>query len=84
MGVEPNQRRRSSCEKSGDHGDGPARSPAEVRYLFEASQTFGRNFHRVLARPKVLRKAGEHAKEHGIRDVTPQLIERIKASIHDA
>jgi predicted small metal-binding protein len=33
---------------------------------------------------EVLRKAGEHAKEHGIRDVTPQLIERIKASIHDA
>jgi predicted small metal-binding protein len=33
---------------------------------------------------EVLRKAGEHAKEHGIRDVTPQLVERIKASIHDA
>jgi predicted small metal-binding protein len=33
---------------------------------------------------EVLRKAGEHAEEHGIRDVTPQLIERIKASIRDA
>ena len=33
---------------------------------------------------EVLRKAGEHAKEHGIRDVTPQLIERIKVSIRDA
>jgi predicted small metal-binding protein len=33
---------------------------------------------------EVLRKAGEHAKEHGIREVTPELIERVKANIRDA
>jgi predicted small metal-binding protein len=33
---------------------------------------------------EVLQKAGEHAKEHGIRQVTPELIERVKANIHDA
>jgi len=32
---------------------------------------------------EVLQKAGEHAKEHGIRDVTPELIERVKANISD-
>jgi len=32
---------------------------------------------------QVLQKAAEHAKEHGIREVTPELIERVKASIHD-
>jgi hypothetical protein len=34
-------------------------------------------------RTEYWRGTGEHAKEHGIRDVTPQLIERIKASIRD-
>jgi predicted small metal-binding protein len=33
---------------------------------------------------EVLRKAAEHAKEHGIREVTPELIERVKANIRDA
>ena len=33
---------------------------------------------------EVLQKAAEHAKEHGIREVTPQLIERVKANIRDA
>ena len=33
---------------------------------------------------EVLRKAPEHAKEHGIREVTPELIERVKGNIHDA
>ena len=33
---------------------------------------------------EVLQKAAEHAKEHGIRQVTPELIERIKANIRDA
>ena len=33
---------------------------------------------------EVLKKAGEHAAEHGIRDVTPQLIDRIKTKICDA
>ena len=33
---------------------------------------------------EVLRKAAEHAKEHGIRDVTPELIERVKANIREA
>lgn len=33
---------------------------------------------------EVLQEAAEHAKEHGIREVTPELIERIKAKIRDA
>ena len=33
---------------------------------------------------EVLQKAGEHAKEHGIRQVTSELIERVKANIRDA
>jgi predicted small metal-binding protein len=33
---------------------------------------------------EVLQKAAEHAKEHGIREVTPQLIELVKANIRDA
>jgi predicted small metal-binding protein len=33
---------------------------------------------------EVLQKAAEHAKEHNIRQVTPELIERVKASIRDA
>ena len=32
---------------------------------------------------EVLQKASEHAKEHGIRQVTPELLERVKASIHE-
>jgi hypothetical protein len=30
-----------------------------------------------------VQKAAEHAKEHGIRQVTPELIERVKANIRD-
>jgi predicted small metal-binding protein len=33
---------------------------------------------------EVMRNAAEHAKEHGIREVTPELIERVKANIRDA
>jgi predicted small metal-binding protein len=33
---------------------------------------------------EVLTKAAEHAKEHGIREVTPELVERVKANIRDA
>jgi predicted small metal-binding protein len=33
---------------------------------------------------EILTKAAEHAKEHGIREVTPELIERVKANIRDA
>jgi predicted small metal-binding protein len=33
---------------------------------------------------EVLQKAAEHAKEHGIREVTPELIELVKANIRDA
>ena len=33
---------------------------------------------------EILTKAAEHAKEHGIREVTPELIERVKANICDA
>ena len=33
---------------------------------------------------EVLQKAAEHAKEHGIREVTPELVERVKANIRDA
>jgi predicted small metal-binding protein len=32
---------------------------------------------------EVLQKAAEHAQEHGIRQVTPELIERVKANIRD-
>lgn len=32
---------------------------------------------------EVLQNAAEHAKEHGIREVTPELMERIKANIRD-
>jgi predicted small metal-binding protein len=32
---------------------------------------------------EVLEKAGEHAKQHGIREVTPELIERVKANIRN-
>jgi predicted small metal-binding protein len=32
----------------------------------------------------VLKNAAEHASEHGIREVTPELIERVKANIRDA
>ena len=33
---------------------------------------------------EVLQKAAEHAKEHGIREVTPELIALVKANIRDA
>jgi predicted small metal-binding protein len=33
---------------------------------------------------EVLTKAAEHAKEHGIGEVTPELMERVKANIRDA
>jgi len=32
---------------------------------------------------EVLQKAAEHAKEHGIREVTPELMQRVKASIRN-
>jgi predicted small metal-binding protein len=32
----------------------------------------------------LLRKAALHAREHGIREVTPELIDLLKANIHDA
>jgi predicted small metal-binding protein len=32
---------------------------------------------------EILQKVGEHAKEHGIHDVTPELIEKVKANIHE-
>jgi predicted small metal-binding protein len=31
----------------------------------------------------VLEKAGEHAKEHGIREVTPELMAQVRAKIRD-
>ena len=33
---------------------------------------------------EVLKNAMEHAKEHGIREVTPELMEKVKAAIRDA
>jgi predicted small metal-binding protein len=33
---------------------------------------------------EVLKKVGEHAKEHGIREVTPELIAKVKANIRNA
>ena len=32
---------------------------------------------------EVLRKAAEHAKQHGIREVTPELMARVKGAIRD-
>ena len=32
---------------------------------------------------EVLKNAMEHAKEHGIREVTPELMEKVKAAIRD-
>ena len=32
---------------------------------------------------EVLKKAGEHAKQHGIREVTPELLARVKANIRN-
>ena len=32
----------------------------------------------------LLRNVALHAKDHGIREVTPELMERVKANIHDA
>ena len=33
---------------------------------------------------EVLKKAGEHAREHGIREVTPELMAKVKANIRNA
>jgi predicted small metal-binding protein len=32
---------------------------------------------------EVMRKAAEHAKVHGLRDVTPELQAKVRASIHE-
>ncbi len=32
----------------------------------------------------VLRNVAIHAKDHGLREVTPELMELVKANIHDA
>ena len=32
---------------------------------------------------EVLRNAAEHAKQHGIREVTPELMARVKGAIRD-
>jgi predicted small metal-binding protein len=39
---------------------------------------------RAETEEEVLKKAAEHAKEHGIREVTPELIELVKANIRDS
>ncbi len=33
---------------------------------------------------ELLRKAAAHAKDHGIREMTPELMALVKANIHDA
>ena len=33
---------------------------------------------------EVLKKAAEHAKQHGIREITPELMEKVKANIRNA
>jgi predicted small metal-binding protein len=33
---------------------------------------------------EVLQKAAQHAQEHGIQEVTPEVMERVKANIRDA
>ena len=32
---------------------------------------------------EVLRRAAEHAKEHGIREVTPELLQKVRSAIRD-
>jgi predicted small metal-binding protein len=32
---------------------------------------------------EALRNAAEHAKEHGIVEVTPEIMDRVKAAMHD-
>ena len=32
---------------------------------------------------EVMKKAAEHAKQHGIRDVTPEMQAKVRASVHD-
>ena len=33
---------------------------------------------------EVIQKATEHAKEHGIRNMTPEMMDKVKANIRDA
>jgi len=33
---------------------------------------------------EVIQKAAEHAKQHGIRQMTPELMEKVKANIREA
>jgi predicted small metal-binding protein len=33
---------------------------------------------------EVLQKAAEHAKEHGNRQMTPEMMEKVKANVRDA
>ena len=33
---------------------------------------------------EVLRKAAEHAKDHGIREITPELMQKVRSAIRDA
>jgi predicted small metal-binding protein len=33
---------------------------------------------------EVMQKAAEHAKQHGIRQMTPELMEKVKANIREA
>jgi predicted small metal-binding protein len=33
---------------------------------------------------EVLQKAAEHAKEHGIRQMTPEMMQKVRANIRDA
>jgi predicted small metal-binding protein len=33
---------------------------------------------------EVMQKAKEHAKEHGIRQMTPEMMEKVKANMRDA
>ena len=33
---------------------------------------------------EVLQKAAEHAKQHGIREMTPEMMQKVKANVRDA
>jgi len=33
---------------------------------------------------EILEKVGKHAKDHGIREVTPELMEKVRTNIHQA
>jgi len=59
--------------------------PRSGSLTLEASTLFEHLFVvRGATEAEVLQKAAEHAKQHGIRQMTPELMEKVKANIRDA